>query len=63
MKREYEMAVARDNFDWNKQFELAINGERAREIYESTESSDDEMCSMCGDFCAIRMVKNHVDKK
>ena len=61
MKREYEMAVARDNFNWEKQFELAIDGKKAREIYESTENSDEEMCSMCGDFCAIRMVKDHVD--
>ena len=59
MKREKEMAIARDNFDWEKQFELAIDGETAREYYESTKTSDDEMCSMCGDFCAIKMVKKH----
>lgn len=59
MKREYDMAVARDNFDWEKQFELAIDGETARKYYESTSTSDEEMCSMCGDFCAIKMVKDH----
>ena len=53
------MAVARDNFDWEKQFELAIDGETARKYYESTSTSDEEMCSMCGDFCAIKMVKDH----
>ncbi len=59
LKHEYDMAIARDNFDWDKQFELAIDGETAREYYESQSTSDEEMCSMCGDFCAIKMVKDH----
>lgn len=59
LKREYEMAVARENFDWEKQFELAIDGKTARQIYEKGGASDDEMCSMCGDFCAIKMVKRY----
>lgn len=59
LQREYEMAVARESFNWEKQFELAIDGETAREIYENGGASDDEMCSMCGEFCAIKMVKDH----
>ena len=59
LKREHDMAVARENFDWEKQFELAIDGKTAREIYENGGASDDEMCSMCGDFCAIKMVKKY----
>ena len=62
MRKEKEMAIARENFDWNKQFELAIDGETAREYYESAKTSDDEMCSMCGDFCAIKMVKEYEKK-
>ena len=62
MKKEREMAIARDNFDWETQFELAIDGETAREYYESTSASEEEMCSMCGDFCAIKMVKDHEKK-
>lgn len=59
LKREYDMAVAREKFDWEKQFELAIDGETAKEIYEKGGASDDEMCSMCGEFCAIKMVKDY----
>lgn len=62
MKKEREMAIARDNFDWEKQFELAIDGETAREYYESTAASQEDMCSMCGEFCAIKMVKDHEKK-
>lgn len=59
LQREYDMAVARENFDWEKQFELAIDGKTARQIYENGGASDDEMCSMCGEFCAIKMVKRY----
>ena len=57
MKKEKEMAIARENFDWEKQFELAIDGETARSYFENAKAKEDEMCSMCGDFCAIKMVK------
>lgn len=57
-----EMSKARFNFDWEKQFKLAIDPERAREIYSRalpTESiGPREFCSMCGaKFCAMRLTK------
>jgi phosphomethylpyrimidine synthase len=64
LKREKDMAIARDNFDWEKQFELAIDGDTARKYYEDGGTTDDnEMCSMCGDFCAIKMVKENTKKE
>lgn len=49
-----KMAEARANLDWERQFELAIDPERARQIREDREPEDDDTCSMCGKFCAIR---------
>lgn len=49
-----QMAEARANLDWERQFELAIDPERARKIREDREPEDDDTCSMCGKFCAIR---------
>jgi len=54
-----EMAKARIGFDWERQFELALDGETARARFEQSrcESKDDspDHCSMCGkDFCAVR---------
>lgn len=60
MQREYDMAIARENFDWEKQFELAIDPKTAKEIYDRGNASDEEMCTMCGDFCAIKMVRDNV---
>ena len=53
------MAVARGNFDWEKQFELSLDPDRAREYFElcNVSHSEDEgdFCSMCGKkFCAMR---------
>ena len=65
--RDYddEMATARINFDWSRQFELALDGETARRRYEearSTEAGDPDHCSMCGrEFCAVRTTRRLAD--
>ena len=57
-----KMAVARKNLDWDAQFECAIDGERARSIHETRVSSGDA-CSMCGELCAIKVVKDALLKR
>ena len=52
--RDNEMAKARHDVDWEKMFELAIDGDKAREYFESTPPSDRHTCSMCGKMCAVK---------
>jgi len=57
--RDDEMARARYNFDWNRQFELSLDPERAREYHDETLPADiyktAEFCSMCGPkFCPMQ---------
>ncbi|MDE6594082.1 MAG: phosphomethylpyrimidine synthase ThiC [Oscillospiraceae bacterium] len=52
--RDDEMAAARHAVDWEKMFEIAADGEKAREYFESTPPSDRHTCSMCGKMCAVR---------
>ena len=57
-----EMSDARYNFDWNKQFELALDGDRAREYHDETLPQDvfkeAEFCSMCGPkFCSYKITR------
>jgi len=55
-----EMAQARMDFDWERQFELAIDGDTARARYEQSRHNDEQSdhCSMCGkEFCAVRTTK------
>jgi phosphomethylpyrimidine synthase len=54
-----EMAYARKDLDWKKQFKIAINPEEAMRIRNSRLSKSDA-CSICGDLCAIKMVKEYL---
>ncbi|MDP4133412.1 MAG: phosphomethylpyrimidine synthase ThiC [Bacillota bacterium] len=49
-----KMADARHNMDWDEMFKIAIDGDKAREYFESTPPSDRHTCSMCGKMCAVR---------
>ena len=54
------MSKARYDFDWNKQFELAMDPETAREMHDETLPQDvfkeAEFCSMCGPrFCSMHI--------
>jgi len=57
-----EISNAKFSFDWEKQFKLAIDPERAKEIYSRNLPVESightEFCSMCGSkFCAIKLTK------
>ena len=60
-KREQDLAMgrARRNLDWEKQYELALNPEYARSIRNSRAPDDDDACTMCGDFCALKIVNQN----
>ena len=49
-----EMSKARHEVNWDKMFELAIDGEKAKSYFESTPPADRHTCSMCGKMCAVR---------
>jgi phosphomethylpyrimidine synthase len=57
--RDDELSKARYNFDWNRQFELSLDPERAKEYHDETLPEDvyktAEFCSMCGPkFCPMQ---------
>lgn len=58
--RDDAMSDARARFDWNAQFALALDPERAKARWLKTraftdEAHSDDHCSMCGkEFCAVR---------
>ncbi|NLV28440.1 MAG: phosphomethylpyrimidine synthase ThiC [Methanomicrobiales archaeon] len=57
--REILMGKARHDLDWEKQFNLALFPETARAIHGR--DPGDETCSMCGDLCAVKMVRDLFD--
>lgn len=57
-----QMAIARKDRDWEKQLELAIDPVKAREVYNKRSGDVDEVCSMCGELCAMKVVEEYLGK-
>jgi phosphomethylpyrimidine synthase len=49
-----KMSEARKNLDWPRMMELAIDPEKAAAYRESSHPRDSEVCTMCGDLCAVK---------
>ncbi len=64
LKRRYrdkEMSIARRDLDWYRQFELAITKDEAIRIRSERQPSAEDSCTMCGQFCASRILKGMFD--
>jgi len=59
---DYRMDIARKNLDWEAMIKESIDPELSREIHYRNGIMDDDVCSMCGDFCAIKILKDALDK-
>ena len=53
---DYEMSEARRNLDWDRQFELAIDEEKARRYRAESTPEREDTCTMCGKMCAVRNI-------
>jgi phosphomethylpyrimidine synthase len=51
--RDRILSERRADLDWEGQFRYALDGEKAREMAPS-----DGPCTMCGEFCAIKMMRD-----
>ena len=58
-----KMAICRKNLDWNGQIELSFDPEKVRQWRSEIPPTEQEVCSMCGEFCAIRTVEKALRKK
>jgi phosphomethylpyrimidine synthase len=52
---DIEMSKARKELNWARQIELSIDPKRAKEIHAKRKSKSDDVCSMCGEFCAMKI--------
>jgi phosphomethylpyrimidine synthase len=57
------MSHARKELDWQRMFELAIDPEKARTYRESSQPVDKEVCTMCGDLCAVKRSRTVLEKQ
>ena len=61
---DYKMDLARKNLDWEEMIKLSIDPKLARDVHFRNGAEElDEVCSMCGEFCAIKLLKNALESK
>ncbi|MGZ7167918.1 MAG: phosphomethylpyrimidine synthase ThiC, partial [Halobacteriota archaeon] len=58
---DLKMAHARNDLNWAEQFKLAIDPETAAQIRKERMPSDADTCTMCGEFCAYKIVKEYFE--
>ena len=58
VQKEQAMAQARKTLDWDRQFELYIDSDKARQYRRNSEIGSDDVCTMCGEFCAIKRLQD-----
>jgi len=56
-QKDFEMSKARKNFDWERQIKLSIDPAKARRYHEEGKSGTEDVCTMCGEFCAMKRVR------
>ena len=57
-----KMSLARKKLDWAEQARLSLNPERSRQVH-AKHTTAGEACSMCGQFCAMRLVEEYLGVK
>ena len=61
---DYKMDIARKNLDWKEMINQSIDPELSSQVhYRNGKSIDEDVCSMCGEFCAIKLLKEALEKK
>ena len=54
------MSLARKKLDWEEQARLSLDSERSRQVH-SKHTPAGSACSMCGEFCAMELVRKYLD--
>ncbi|RKZ34330.1 phosphomethylpyrimidine synthase [bacterium] len=57
------ISEARYNLDWEKQVQLSIDPEKAEKIRKQYPPTDEDVCTMCGEYCALKAVREALPKK
>jgi phosphomethylpyrimidine synthase len=58
-----EMARRRKALDWNGQIELSFDPEKIKKWRAEVPPAESRVCSMCGEFCAIKTVEEALKRR
>jgi phosphomethylpyrimidine synthase len=55
--RDLAMSKARAKRDWKKQIEISIDPEKAKRFRYARVSEEEDVCTMCGEFCSLKIME------
>jgi phosphomethylpyrimidine synthase len=61
IERDRKMAEARKNLDWDTMLKLVIDPKKASRLRAENPPDEDDVCTMCGKFCAIKQVQAYLN--
>jgi phosphomethylpyrimidine synthase len=61
VERDRQMSRYRKALDWDGQLRMAIDPEKIRS-FRKERNLHDNVCSMCGEYCAMKVVKDYFSK-
>ena len=53
-----ELSRARKSLDWDRVISLALDRTKARTFRDESSPSDEALCTMCGEFCALKKMSD-----
>lgn len=59
-KWDARISASRKALNWQAQQDLSIDPEKFKEMRASVKLGDEEVCSMCGSFCSIKIQNNQL---
>ena len=60
--QDLAMAEARKNLDWEAQYDCAMFPEAARAKRDQRPPEEEDTCTMCGNYCAVKIVNEWLDQ-
>jgi phosphomethylpyrimidine synthase len=63
IEKDNQMARCRKKLDWEGQFALAIDPEKARRLRAESGVADHGACTMCGEFCAYKVMDDATQRE
>jgi len=63
IEKDYLMDILRTKRDWKREKEIAIDKEKFEKLRNKFPLKEKDVCTMCGEFCAIKMVEKYLGTK
>ncbi len=61
IEKDIEMARCRKKLDWERQISLSLDPEKAKTLRESRFPKKEDVCTMCGEYCAVKLLNEVSD--